>query len=208
MIHNHIYYSEEPIITSEFCNDLIDKFEQDPHLRSGSTGSTNIIDNRIKKSTDLHITSHPGYEEEHAILKKATVNELTVYKKALEELVPVYYLTTTNMKFPGFNMQRTLPGEYYHWHCDEDCTSGGKGYMRGITYIIYMNDIHNDGYTEFYDGTRIQPKQGHCLLFPATWTYVHRGVPPVDETKYLCTGWCYYPGLVSPADRQGNIRVV
>jgi hypothetical protein len=208
MIHNFIYYSDKPIVSPEFCNDLITKFEADDRKRKGSTGEENIVDDRIKASTDIHITSFPGYEEEHKILKRATMTQLTEYKKVLEELYPVYYLTTCNMKFPGFNMQRTLPGQYYHWHCDEDATQGGNGYMRGITYIIYLNDIHNDGYTEFFDKSRIKPRQGHCLLFPATWTYVHRGVPPIDETKYLCTGWCYYPGLVTPTDRQGNLRVV
>ena len=52
----------------------------------------------------------------------------------------------------------------------------------------YTND--SGGWTEFIDGTRIQPKVGSILLFPATWTYVHRGYP-TKVPKYIVTGWIY-----------------
>ena len=26
-------------------------------------------------------------------------------------------------------------------------------------------------------------------MFPASWEYVHRGIAPKDEIKYICTGW-------------------
>ena len=26
-------------------------------------------------------------------------------------------------------------------------------------------------------------------MFPSTWTYVHRGVPPINGSKYIITGW-------------------
>jgi hypothetical protein len=62
---------------------------------------------------------------------------------------------------------------------------------RALTFIWYLNDVTDDGYTEFIDGTRIQPETGKLLIFPATWTYLHRGVSPKTETKYICTGWIY-----------------
>ena len=31
------------------------------------------------------------------------------------------------------------------------------------------------------------------LIFPATHQYVHRGVAPKNEIKYLMTGWIYSP---------------
>ena len=48
-----------------------------------------------------------------------------------------------------------------------------------------------DGYTEFKNGIKIQPEQGKLLIFPAVWSYIHRGFPPKTETKYICTGWIH-----------------
>jgi len=63
--------------------------------------------------------------------------------------------------------------------------------MRVLTFIWYLNDIEEDGYTEFMDGTKVQPKTGRFCLFPATWEYHHRGYPPKSQTKYICTGWLH-----------------
>ena len=60
---------------------------------------------------------------------------------------------------------------------------------RLLTIIWYLNDIHEDGYTEFYSGLKVQPEEGKIMMFPALWPYVHRGFPPKSETKYICTGW-------------------
>ena len=61
------------------------------------------------------------------------------------------------------------------------------------TYIWYLNTIENkdDGYTQFIDGTKVQPKVGRLVIFPALWPYLHRAYPSPDEVKYICTGWCY-----------------
>ena len=53
-----------------------------------------------------------------------------------------------------------------------------------------MIELYNEGYTEFFDGTRLQPECGSLVFFPATWTYVHRGKRP-KVCKYLCNGWIY-----------------
>ena len=45
--------------------------------------------------------------------------------------------------------------------------------VRCLTYIWYLNDIDEDGYTEFIDGTKVQPKTGRICIFPATWTFIH-----------------------------------
>ena len=67
--------------------------------------------------------------------------------------------------------------------------------QRYFTFIWYLNDVPGPGgYTEFYDGTQIQPEEGQMIIFPSTHTFIHRGVkPPVGQDKYICTGWIYHP---------------
>ena len=60
-----------------------------------------------------------------------------------------------------------------------------------ITYLFYLNTIEEGGETEFIDGTKIKPETGKLLIFPATWTYEHRGNVPISSNKYICTGWLY-----------------
>lgn len=206
MLHDFIYYSDDPVLPASTCKDLISKFEQCPHKRSGITGSSeNELMDEVKKSTDIHITSTPGFEEEDKVCRKHLFDQIKHYQSLIEAKIPIYFPLNQGVKYMGFNMQRTNPGEFYHWHCDEDVLN--NKWARSITYIFYLNDIHNDGYTEFYNGLKIQPKQGHCLIFPATWSFVHRGYPPKDETKYIITGWLYSHGMTAAVtDPVGRTR--
>jgi hypothetical protein len=39
------------------------------------------------------------------------------------------------------------------------------------------------------DKESIKPKSGKLLIFPACWTYPHRGTMPISDDKYIITGW-------------------
>ena len=153
MLHDFIYYSDHPVLPATTCKNLINKFEYSSHKRAGITGSGHddkVVKpmDEIKKSTDLHITSTPGFEVEDGVCRKHLFDQVRHYQSLIEAKVPVYFTLNENMRYMGFNMQRTNPGEFYHWHCDEDYLQ--NKWSRSITYIFYLNDIHNDGYTEFY----------------------------------------------------------
>ena len=55
---------------------------------------------------------------------------------------------------------------------------------------IYLNDIDKGGETDFHYKKRI-PRTGKLLLFPATWTFPHRGIMPESSDKYIITGWIH-----------------
>ena len=52
-----------------------------------------------------------------------------------------------------------------------------------------MNDNFDEGYTEFGHGRKIQPKTGQLLVFPATWTFPHRGLTPKNGNKYIISSY-------------------
>ena len=54
-----------------------------------------------------------------------------------------------------------------------------------------LNTIEEDGYTEFIDATRVRAKEGRIVIFPSGWTFLHRGYPPKNQRKYICTGWLH-----------------
>ena len=85
-------------------------------------------------------------------------------------------------------IQKTSPkGGYHVWHYE----SGNRAYAnRLLTYILYLNDIEDGGETEFlYQSQRVKPEKGTLVIFPAGFTHVHRGNPPLKEDKYIITGW-------------------
>ena len=64
--------------------------------------------------------------------------------------------------------------------------------MRIITFLWYLNTVEEGGETEFFNGRiSIKPEKGKLLLFPSTWTYIHRGNMPISNDKYILTGWIY-----------------
>ena len=87
----------------------------------------------------------------------------------------------------GYQIQKTVPDGFYHWHHDGHFKGEGEG--RLLTYLWYLNSCQ-EGETEFSCGESVEPKRGRLLLFPSTWDRVHRGTPP-KTVKYVCTGWIY-----------------
>ena len=89
-------------------------------------------------------------------------------------------------------IQKTRQGEGYHnWHFE----GGSSRYDRTsiLAFMIYLNDVEEGGETEFlYQGVRVPPKQGRFICWPGGFTHIHRGNPPLSNTKYAITGWINY----------------
>jgi hypothetical protein len=189
---NDLIWVKKNSLSEEFCRTVIEKFEADPDKEDGKTsfGNYDDVDKSIKVSTDLGISGKDGWKEEDETFFQSLTVELENY---IDFCLNNYHMrplmNSSGIKDTGYQIQRTRPGEFYIWHNDF-CLDKGYG-ARIITYIWYLNDVLEDGYTEFVDGTRIQPETGKLILFPASWDFVHRGYPPKSETKYICTGWVY-----------------
>jgi hypothetical protein len=91
----------------------------------------------------------------------------------------------------SMKIQKTLPGEGYHvWHFESDTLEHSS---RLITWGLYLNTVEEGGETEFlYQGLRVSAVEGTLVMWPATYTHVHRGNPPLSGEKYLLTGWIEY----------------
>lgn len=176
----------ENSLEKEFCEKCIEKFKTDENKYQGIVGSGIKLD--TKRSTDLQISGSPEWEEEDRVFFESLNKGIQEYVEKFSKLT--LQSVSHAFKDSGYQIQETKPGDYYIWHDDFSCTNNDSA-PRYLTYLWYLNDIHEDGYTEFLDGTKIQPEVGKLLIFPATWTYVHRGFPPKSEVKYICTGWVH-----------------
>ena len=175
-------YVQKDALPRSFCNNVIQKFEQDDRKRQGQVGSGVRLD--IKRSCDLSISEHKDWESYDQAFFKSLNNALKEYLRFIPQEYIQFKALGRFEDDTGYQIQKTQPGDYYIWHHDQTTT-------RLVTFIWYLNDVKDGGYTEFIDGTRIQPEAGKLIIFPATWDFLHRGVSPKTETKYLCTGWVH-----------------
>ena len=175
-------YIQKDALPKSFCDNVIEKFELDDRKRQGQVGSGVRLD--IKRSCDLSITGKEDWKSYDEAFFKSLNNALKEYLKFIPQEFIEFKALSRFEDDTGYQIQKTQPGDYYIWHHDQTKT-------RLVTFIWYLNDVKDDGYTEFIDGTRIQPEAGKLIIFPATWDFLHRGVSPKTETKYLCTGWVH-----------------
>lgn len=173
------------VLTGDFCKHAIEKFEAGGKWVPGVIGGGRV-DTDVKRSDDLYITRHEEWAEEDGIFADSLSDPLNDYA---DTVLNECRQATDEMSDNGYAIQRTAPGGFYTWHNDFNVNKNNA--PRIVTFIWYLNTIHKGGFTEFIDGTQIQPEEGKLLLFPATWTHMHRGVSPVDQTKYICTGWLH-----------------
>ena len=182
---NSFIFEKKNALTEEFCVDAIERFEhnREDHY-PGRIGQLADHDNSIKRSTDLVVSGKPHWQDVDRVLFKS----LGI---ALREFRNQYPYFNGPFKDMGYGLQRTNPGEFYHWHID----GGNHDFSyRQLVAIWYLNDVEGPGgETEFlYQSVKIKPEQGKLLLFPPFWTHEHRGVQLQSGVKYIATTWIVF----------------
>ena len=119
---------------------------------------------------------------------QATQHILSAVRICLEEYIEWYpFLGDWNFHSSGCLLQKTEPTQGYHSFHSE--TSELSNASRTLVWSVYFNDVAEGGETEFlYQKQKIKPKSGRIVIFPGSFTHLHRGNPPY-ETKYIATGW-------------------
>ena len=190
-MHKDLIYTIENSLSKVFCKHVIDKFEAEPNKQPGRiSGENPKVDKTVKDTTDFGVTTSSNWVEEDKIFFDALQIGLKKYTGHISNINKNLCPNSTyQMQDTGYKIQKYEPNGFYSWHNDWCMTRQGS---RVIVFMWYLNTIkiQDDGYTEFLDGTRLQPTCGNLILFPATWTYVHRGYRP-KVSKYLCNGWIY-----------------
>ena len=180
------FWMRDGVLSPEFCQGLIAKFEACPDKTPGQTLRGYNPDS--KKTTDLMLSGHQDFKEEDETLFLC----LTLNMRDYFEQLP-YRPWKGPFDDTGYNMQRQLPGEYFNWHTDF-YADPGTNIVRVFTFIWYLNDVPGPGgYTEFCSGLKVEPKEGRMLMFPSDFANMHRGVSPAESTKYIVTGWIHQP---------------
>jgi hypothetical protein len=177
-------------INDKVCDDMIKFFEKSKEVIDGTCnrrGKTGVYKN-IKESKDLSIGPIPKNKIPKSYLI-ALKNVLEKYKEkyAYSNLMHANWTIVEN-----FNIQKyPLNGGFKNFHFER--TGTDKSCLRHLVFMTYLNDIKVGGETEFfYPKLKVKPEKGLSLIWPADWTFTHRGIVAPKEVKYIATGWYSY----------------
>jgi len=182
---NTFIYEKRHALLAEACEEMVRRFEQyKDEQYQGRIGQLANEDLSIKKSTDLVVSGKEHWKD----VDRALFHSLGM---AIKEFRETFEYFKGPFKDMGYAIQRTDPGEHYHWHID-----GGSHEFsqRQLVALWYLNDVPGPGgETEFlYQDVRIKPEQGKLILFPPFWTHEHRGVTLQQGVKYIATTWVVF----------------
>jgi hypothetical protein len=176
-------YERAQALPADVCLEAIRRFEASAGQQvAGRIGPAAAEVPEVKRSTDLRISGREDWSDIDRILSQQLVATFNAFAGEFP------FFAANSFKDIGYNLQRTLPGEYYHWHVD---AGPGEFSQRQLVAIWYLNDVAGPGgETEFpLQGVAIRPEQGKLVLFPPFWTHVHRGVTLQAGVKYIATTW-------------------
>ena len=200
----------ENFIPKELCDDIIQRFENEPRKEQSFLGDGTGIVIDLERKNSMHIYMRNMKDCNHISneLNSKLKDALNVYKREFcnyfkrynenPEFINYTLFLHRPFQVSDFDVQCVTPKSHQRWHSDE-----GINYAH--TCIIYLNDldITDGGATEFACGRKVQPKAGKLLLFPGGWSNVHRGCF-VHKHKYMITivtkftESFRYPFIVSP----------
>jgi hypothetical protein len=163
-IINYIEYLEE--------NNLLYYDKESLHRQDNKTVS-------INNSFDLDIPTTSRISR--IILPK--------YKPCIDDYVQRFSVLDSS-KFLVYDVKlKKVPsgGGFHSWHYENGSMISAS---RMFVIQLYLNDGFEGGETEFlYQNLREEAVAGDVVIFPAGYTHVHRGNPPIGGTKYTVTSW-------------------
>jgi prolyl 4-hydroxylase len=172
---------------TSICDKLIDHFNSSPLKAKGAVGrdGQRVVNNEYKSCTEIHLIDR--------VLASEYVSQLLVATSKYKEKYPwCDYYGPWGIVEPA-NIQYYQPGEaFFGWH-SERVDNSPIGGSRHLVYMTYLNDVSDGGETEwFHQKIKIKPEKGLTVIWPADWTFTHRGVASATQEKYIATGWYNY----------------
>ena len=138
----------------------------------------------------LDIMQHHEFKEPFKIVMGGLQGVLTQYKHDIQ-LHPSQW--PDKYGYEHLRIKRYLCDEVqqHDYHTDVNNIESTK---RFLAIVCYLNDDFEGGETEFPKfGLRVKPEAGTILLFPCTWSYLHRGSPSKNGyAKYMMGSFLNY----------------
>jgi hypothetical protein len=180
------------LFTSEYCDAVIDHFK---YVKS--MGHTMDRSNHGAQAHEIQDEQYYTHEEFDSSIRTRNSQINNMYYAGLDRCLEDYIQKYSSLKigqqvkiFANKIQETKVGGGFHAWHSENSRMDNDH---RVLAVMVYLNDVQNGGETEFlYQHKRVQPKKGTVVMWPAHFTHLHRGNPPLSNTKYIMTGWYEY----------------
>jgi hypothetical protein len=183
----------ENAFSQEYCDKAIKYFKD---MQQAGLSQTRLQNENAQNSVKDDVTVFPNFEETINIGNtKELIAEFNgiFWGQCHKEYANQFSVLQNFEPYGSFSarIQKTLIGGGYHiWHCESMQRTTSN---RILAWTLYLNDVEEGGETEFlYYPKRVKPKAGTLILWPAGFTHIHRGNPPISNEKYIITGWAEF----------------
>ena len=187
MIIENFIYQKDGALSDEVCDALIKESQKIGSLATRKSFGINFGDTQSGGKgkmfrNDFQVYMPKDSNIEFEAIQNCIFDGLEEYEHVISSV------KQQNLVSPIAKLQHTpIGGGFHEWHCEQD---GGNSANRSLVWMVYLNDVENGGDTEFlYQQTKVQPKKGRLVIWPAGITHPHRGNPPYSNDKWVITGW-------------------
>ena len=179
---------DDKALSSKECNILISQFEKCPNKLEGRVFKNNerVVNRDVKDSLEIDDPSFSDPTIITSIISTSLDKCFTKYRKKYSTLNNYVF---NHLKYNNFYTFKKFEGEnggFKKWHCEhgmDDISS-----KRVLVWAFYLNDCSG---TDFMYYPNVSGKEGRCVIFPASFNYMHKSAPN-RGTKYYISGWINY----------------
>jgi hypothetical protein len=184
------------VFSPELCKNIINKFENDTanHVKGAlEDKGGNYVNEDWKSSTELNVSTSPGWEIANNKIKYYIKNAVETYLEHIRGIFKdaeihkddtdfVLDHTLFPLHMGNSSIQKVNKGKHYRWHQDYM-----PGETRVFTSFVYLNTLEPDegGTTDFINGKSIRPEAGKMTIFPSAWPFIHTGRLIKADAKYI-----------------------
>ena len=205
---NHYTKVYDDFLDTEICDAYVSMFEETMEKDADEVKKTSICTGPVRPDGHqicgncncqrMNPMGFDRFDYLNALVMPKFQNAVEQYKKDVD-LHPTQF--PERLGWEEFRMKRFICGtgkeddEQFGDHADVLNHEGAK---RILILMVYLNDNFNGGETVFpVLGDQIKPVRGRLLMFPPTWTYLHRGNPPrlPGYAKYFLMTYLNYGNI-------------
>jgi len=175
-------------LSSKECKILISQFENHPKKTEGMvyTNGVRTFNRDVKDSLEIDDPSFSDPTIMTSIISTSLNKCFAKYRKKHSTLNDQVF---SHLKFDNFYTFKKFEGKnggfkkWHHEHGMNDVTS-----KRVLVWAFYLNDCSG---TDFMYYPNVSGKKGRCVIFPASFNYMHKSAPN-KGVKYYVSGWISY----------------
>ena len=176
-------------LPAEFCQQLVDGFEQmtHAHVENGRGVRAGL---EASKWTEIHLSRYADQSMKD-LFRGQIDHYLARYNEEMGLGLPIP--SSSRTADLGFKRYAANREDGFQPHFDSMYDKSD----RYLVFLWYLNDVAEGGETRFTDlDFSVQARRGRLLMFPPYWMFQHAGMPPISNPKYIISTYLLFEKTV------------